>query len=87
MARTLGRSARVSSLARALGVQVELPVGHMDALGLAGLLLDVGQLGVPRHIADKPSILTVGEMEQMRRHPGLGARILERIPGMTEVAS
>lgn len=82
MARTLGRSARVSSLARALGVQVELPVGHMDALGLAGLLL-----GVPRHIADKPSILTVGEMEQMRRHPGLGARILERIPGMTEVAS
>lgn len=85
--RELGRSARVSSLARALGVQVGLPAGHVDALGLAGLLLDVGQLGVPRHIADKPSILTVDEMEQMRRHPGLGARILERIPGMTEVAS
>lgn len=82
-----GRATRVSSLARSLGAQMGLPAGHADALGLAGLLLDVGQLGVPRHIADKPSILTVDEMEQMRRHPGLGARILERIPGMSEVAS
>ncbi len=82
-----GRSARVSSLARALGVSLGLPPGHVDALGVAGLLMDVGQLGVPRHIADKPSILTVDEMEQMRRHPGLGARILEQIPGMAEVAS
>ena len=82
-----GRAARVASLARALGAELGLPAGHVDALGVAGLLLDVGQLGVPRYIADKPSILTVDEMEQMRRHPGLGARILERVPGMGEIAS
>ena len=85
--REVGRAARVASLARALGTELRLPAGHVDALGVAGLLLDVGQLGVPRYIADKPSILTVDEMEQMRRHPGLGARIIERVPGMSEVAS
>ena len=82
-----GRAARVAGLARALGAEMGLSAGHVDALGVAGLLLDIGQLGVPRYIADKPSILTVDEMEQMRRHPGLGARILERVPGMAEIAS
>ncbi|MBM4410457.1 MAG: HD domain-containing protein [Chloroflexi bacterium] len=82
-----GRAARVASLARALGVELGLSAGYVEALGVAGLLLDIGQLGVPRYIADKPSILTVDEMEQMRRHPGLGARILERVPGMAEIAS
>lgn len=61
--------------------------GHVDALGVAGLLLDVGQLGVTCYIADKPSILTVDEIGQMRRHPDLGARIIERVPGMSEVVS
>lgn len=85
--REAGRSARVASLARALGAEMGLPTSYVDALGVAGLLIDIGQLGVPRYIADKPSILTVDEMEQMRRHPGLGARIIERIPGMEEIAS
>ncbi len=85
--REQGRAARVSSLAKSVGFQMGLPAGYLDSLGVAGLLLDVGQLGVPRHIADKPSLLTVDEMEQMRRHPGLGARMIERIPGMVEVAS
>ncbi len=85
--REVGRAARVASLTRALGAEMGLSTGYVDALGVAGLLLDIGQLGVPRYIADKPSILTVDEMEQMRRHPGLGARILERVPGMAEIAS
>ncbi|RJQ08989.1 MAG: HD domain-containing protein [Dehalococcoidia bacterium] len=85
--REVGRAARVASLTRALGAEMGLSTGYVDALGVAGLLLDIGQLGVPRYIADKPSILTVDEMEQMRRHPGLGARILEHVPGMMEIAS
>lgn len=85
--REAGRAARVASLARALGSVLGLTDGYADALGVAGYLLDVGQLGTPRHIAAKSSILTVDEMEHMRRHPGLGARIIERIPGMVEIAS
>ena len=41
---------------------------------------------MPRAITEKPSILSVEEVEQMRRHPGLGAHIVERIEGMDEVA-
>ncbi|TAK78575.1 MAG: HD domain-containing protein [Dehalococcoidia bacterium] len=82
-----GRATRVASLARALGAVMGLHEGYTEALGVAGHLLDAGQLGVPRNIAGKPSILTVDEMEHMRRHPGLGARMIERIPGMGEIAS
>ena len=81
-----GRSARVASLARQLAVELGLPDGYCEAINVAGHLLDLGQLGVPRHITDKPSILTVDEMELMRCHPLVGARLIERASGLSEVA-
>ncbi len=81
-----GRSARVAALARQIAYALGLPEGYCEAMGVAGHLLDIGQLGVPRHITDKPSILTVDEMELMRSHPVVGARLLERAPGLSEVA-
>ncbi|MFA7248635.1 MAG: HD domain-containing phosphohydrolase [Dehalococcoidia bacterium] len=84
--RETGRAARVSSLARQIAFALGLPEAHCEAIGIAGHLLDIGQLGVPRHITDKPSILTVDEMELMRCHPSVSARLLERAPGLSEVA-
>lgn len=81
-----GRARRVAMLARQIAVQLGLPESYCDAIAIAGYLLDIGQLGVPRHITDKPTILTVQEMEMMRRHPGLGAHMLEHAPGLGEVA-
>jgi len=81
-----GRAAHVASLARQLAIELGLPDGYCEAIAVAGQLLDVGQLGVPRHITDKPSILTVDEMEAMRSHPLVGARLIERAPGLSEVA-
>jgi len=81
-----GRAGRVADLSSALAKQLALPESTQQALGVAGYLVDIGQLSVPRAITEKPSILSVEEMEQMRRHPGLGARIVERINGMTEIA-
>ncbi len=80
-----GRAMRVSALARAMASQVGFSEGARDVIALAGHLLDIGQLGVPRRVLDKPSILTVDEMELMRRHPGLGARLLQRVPGFDEI--
>lgn len=84
--RESGRAARVALLARALAGQLGLPSTVREAVGVAGHLLDIGQLGVPRDITEKPSILTVDEMELMRRHPGVGARIVRPAPGLGEVA-
>ena len=81
-----GRARRVSTLASELADQLGLPEGTQRLIGVAGSLLDIGQLSVPREITEKPAILTVDEMEMMRRHPGLGARIVENIPGMGEIA-
>ncbi len=79
-----GRAARISALARELAQR--LAPGRARAIGVAAQLLDIGQLGVPRHINDKPSILSVDEMEVMRRHPSLGASILEHAPGFGDIA-
>lgn len=81
-----GRAPRVSLLAATIAQQMQLAPNTCEAIAVAGHLLDIGQLGVPRGITDKPSILTVDEMEIMRRHPGVGARVLEQAPGFGTVA-
>jgi HD-GYP domain-containing protein (c-di-GMP phosphodiesterase class II) len=81
-----GRAARISLLARALAELRSLRDSTCQSIGVAGYLLDIGQLGVPRHVTDKPSILTVDEMEMMRRHPGMGARIIEYAPALGDLA-
>ena len=49
-------------------------------------LHDVGKLGIPTQILQKPGPLTKAEQEIMRRHPVIGERILRAIPELAEVA-
>jgi HD-GYP domain-containing protein (c-di-GMP phosphodiesterase class II) len=49
---------------------------RVQRIRLAGVLHDIGKIGVPDSILCKPGPLTSEEMDQMRRHPELGARIL-----------
>jgi putative nucleotidyltransferase with HDIG domain len=63
-------------LARALDVSDEL---QLQAIRAASLLHDVGKLGVPEHILNKPGRLTGPEFEIMKRHAPLGADILSVI--------
>ena len=65
-----GRSRRVSTLASELARLLSFDELDQLRMSIAGHLMDVGQLGVPRHIGEKPDILSVDEMEIMRRHPG-----------------
>ena len=52
----------------------------------AGLLHDLGKLGVPNMVLDKPARLDASEMEVIRRHPELTLRILDTIPTFADVA-
>jgi putative nucleotidyltransferase with HDIG domain len=81
-----GRSGRVAELAVQLARRVGVPAAERQALGVAAQLMDIGQLDVPRHVTEKPAILSLEEMELMRHHPGMGARIIEQVPGMEELA-
>jgi putative nucleotidyltransferase with HDIG domain len=76
---TAGHSERVTAygvaLARALGLD-EPTIAEMRR---GGLLHDIGKIGIPNHILDKPGQLTHDEMAIVKRHPEVGARILEPI--------
>jgi diguanylate cyclase (GGDEF)-like protein len=64
-------------------------LGHSEeaikTLRLAGLLHDVGKIGVPDDILRKPGKLTAEEYEIMQRHPALGGMIASAIPGMSQI--
>jgi HD-GYP domain-containing protein (c-di-GMP phosphodiesterase class II) len=73
---------------RAAGLAQEL--GCHDALvarvALAGTVHDLGKIGIPDAILAKPGALTAREWNTMRRHPELGAQMLEPLPSLADVA-
>jgi putative nucleotidyltransferase with HDIG domain len=77
---TAGHSQRVTSLGVRIGRQMGLTPEALEALNRGGLLHDIGKLGIPSRILDKPAPLTEEEFAIMRQHPALGARILEPVP-------
>lgn len=56
----------------------------MHALGVGFFLHDVGKVGIDQAIIMKPGRLTAGEMEEMRRHPLLGYKLLQEARQLTE---
>jgi len=69
----------VSSLALRVGLKMSLPSDQLDALALAGQLHDVGKIGIPDHILQKPGRLTEEEYRTIKRHPALGARMVASV--------
>jgi diguanylate cyclase (GGDEF)-like protein/putative nucleotidyltransferase with HDIG domain len=70
---TVGRYAEM--MARELG----LPEHRVSRIRLAGILHDIGKAGVPNSILHKPGPLTEEEYAIIKRHPELGAQIIEHI--------
>jgi putative nucleotidyltransferase with HDIG domain len=83
---TGSHSQRVSEIAGTVATELGLPVSAIVDVRRAGLLHDVGKLGVPNLILDKPGRLDAAELEVIRRHPELTLRILRPVPTFTEVA-
>jgi putative nucleotidyltransferase with HDIG domain len=82
---TAGHSERVTKLALKIGRSLRLAQEEMDTLHRAGLLHDIGKLGIPMDILDKEGKLTKKEEQLMREHVRLGIRILEPIAAYAEV--
>jgi hypothetical protein len=78
-ARTVGRFA--SRTAKALGLCSE----RVERIQAAGILHDLGKLGIADAILHKPGPLDEDEWREIRRHPDVGARILEHA-GMHDIA-
>jgi putative two-component system response regulator len=72
---TLGHTQRVSTLAVALGANMGLDNGDLLALRLGGILHDVGKIGVPEEILNKPGPLNDEEWKLMKSHAEMGYNI------------
>lgn len=73
---TRGHSERVAGLARGLALAAGLSDAAAETVAQAGLLHDLGKIGIPEAVLRKPAALTPEEWELMRTHPLTGAQIL-----------
>ncbi len=73
---TCGHSHRVARIAKRLALERGFTAEKAEQVYLAGLLHDIGKIGVPERILCKTGRLTDQEYDIMKRHPALGAKIL-----------
>lgn len=76
---TSAHSQRVGSLARMTGESLGLDREQLQNLEWAGLLHDVGKIGIPEQILNKPGVLTASEFELMKRHSEVGFEVLKPV--------
>ncbi|MBR4767701.1 MAG: HD-GYP domain-containing protein [Lachnospiraceae bacterium] len=86
---TNGHSSRVADYARMIAARTGHSPAEQDEIYMMGLLHDVGKIGVPDEVINKPSKLTDEEYAVIKKHSEIGAGILESIkerPGLAMVA-
>ncbi|HAP44246.1 MAG: hypothetical protein A2087_02100 [Spirochaetes bacterium GWD1_61_31] len=77
---TGGHAWRVAKYAELLARDAGLDADQVFVVQLGGLVHDLGKVGVPDAVLNKPGRLDDGEMAAMRAHPGIGAGVIERHP-------
>jgi putative two-component system response regulator len=83
---TRGHCERVLSYAYKLGIKRNLKPKQLEDIKYAATLHDIGKIGVPSNILNKPGKLTPGERELIECHPVDGARITSEIDFLTVVS-
>ena len=83
---TNGHSSRVADYAREIARRFGYSRKQQDGIYMMGLLHDVGKIGVPDSVINKPSRLTDEEYAIIKTHPVLGERILRNIKERPELA-
>jgi putative nucleotidyltransferase with HDIG domain len=77
---THGHSENVMKYTVVLARELGLKAQEIEQIKYAGLLHDVGKIGVKETILNKPGRLTPEEFDEIKRHPELGARIISDVP-------
>jgi len=82
---THAHSRAVAQLARLLAEAMMFPHDESTAVEIAGLVHDVGKIGVPDEILGKEGRLSNAERRVVERHPEIAAQLLEQIPPLRPV--
>ena len=84
---TNGHSGRVAEYSMEIARRAGYEGKELEDIYMMGLLHDVGKIGVPDAVINKPARLTDEEYETIKNHPVLGARILGNIRDMPKLAN
>lgn len=84
---TAGHSAAVAIYARDIGSRMGLSDEDVRQVYVAGLVHDIGKIGLPPGLLEKPGALTLDERRQMEEHSAIGERILANVADYAEVAA
>jgi diguanylate cyclase (GGDEF)-like protein/putative nucleotidyltransferase with HDIG domain len=82
---TQGHSQNVARYCLLLARHLNLPEKEVEEVRLAAVLHDVGKIGVPERLLNKPGPLDAEEFEQMKQHSVLGAKILEPLRSIQNI--
>jgi putative nucleotidyltransferase with HDIG domain len=84
---TAGHSAAVAVYARDIAERMGLSDEQSELAHLCGLVHDIGKIGLPAGLLEKPGALTLDERREMQRHSDIGERILANVDTYVEIAS
>ena len=84
---TNGHSGRVAGYAREIARRIGYNDEQQNTVYMMGLLHDVGKIGIPDAVINKPARLNEEEFEVIKTHPVLGAKILGAIKEMPSLAN
>lgn len=83
---TEGHGRRVGFYARRMGDFLQLPATTSAELETAGMLHDIGKIGIPTEILNKTEPLEAEDYTIIRKHPGNTQKILHNIKGLSQIS-
>jgi putative nucleotidyltransferase with HDIG domain len=84
---TAGHSAAVAIYARDIAGRMGLDQQQQEMAHLCGLVHDIGKIGLPAGLLEKPGALTLEERREMQKHSEIGERILRNVDTYAEIAA
>ena len=84
---TAGHSKAVAIYSRDIAARMGLTEELQERIYLCGLVHDIGKIGLPPGLLEKPGALTLDERRQMQEHSAIGERILANVGDYAEIAN
>ncbi len=83
---TNGHSMRVAEISEAIARNMQMHPHQVETIKTAALLHDIGKIGIPDAIINKPGRLEMSEIYEIRRHPEIGEQILRDVRALKQIA-
>jgi putative nucleotidyltransferase with HDIG domain len=84
---TADHAARLARCAVLIGEEMKVDKATLRVIATAGLLHDIGKIGIPDHILLKEGKLSADEYEVIKKHPEIGVNILAKMADLSQVKS